>query len=329
MKSALLDVLACPKCKGSLVCNADGNLHHQEIMEGSLVCGDCCAEYPIVEGIPRFVGDGHYAGSFGYQWNIFRSEQIDSVNGTKLSTNRVFSETGWQSDSIRGKWILDAGCGAGRFLDVVATTGAQVIGLDISQAIDAAAKTVSGNPNVHFVQASIFEPPFKPGVLDAIYCIGVIQHTPDPVRAIKSLPKSLKGGGKLALTIYERRRFTLLNAKYLIRPLTKRLPKPVLLGLIRVSMPLLFLTTEMLFRIPVFGRLFTFLIPVANYVHEPSLSIRQRYQWAIMDTFDMLSPAFDSPQTQAEVEAALRACGMTDIKRLKNPGLNITATQSI
>ena len=103
----------------------------------------------------------------------------------------------------------------------------------------------------------------------------------------------------------------------------------MLLGLIRVSMPLLFLTTEMLFRIPAFGRLFTFLIPVANYVHEPSLSIRQRYQWAIMDTFDMLSPAFDSPQTQAEVEAALRACGMTDIKRLGNPGLNITATQSI
>ena len=328
MKPELLDVLACPKCSGSLDCDVRTERDHHEIIEGSLTCRDCNAGYPIIKGIPRFVGDGNYAGSFGYQWNIFRAEQIDSVNGTALSAKRVFSETGWDASWMKGKWILDAGCGAGRFVDVVAKTGAKIIGLDISHAIDAAAKTVPDSPNVHFVQASIFELPFKPGVLDGVYCIGVVQHTPDPARAMRSLPIPLKPGGKLALTAYERRKFTLLNAKYLIRPLTKRLPKALLLGLIRVVMPIAFPITEILFRIPLLGRAFAFLIPVANYVDEPALSMRQRYEWAILDTFDMLSPAFDSPQTEAEAQTALRASGMTAISRLKNPGLNVVATKA-
>lgn len=327
MKLALLDLLACPKCHGLL--DIETKISSQdEVDEGALFCRGCSTQYPIVAGIPRFIGNGNYAGSFGYQWNIFRGEQIDSVNGTKLSANRVFSETGWDASWMKGKWILDAGCGAGRFMDVVAKTGANIVGLDISNAIDAAAKTVSGYPNTHFVQASIFELPFKPGVFDAAYCIGVIQHTPDPARAIKSLPIHLKPAGKLALTIYERRKFTLLYSKYLLRPITKRLPQSVLLGLIRATMPVLFPLTEILFRIPVFGRLFKFVIPIANYVDEPALDIRQRYKWAIMDTFDMLAPAFDSPQTQSEAEAALSSTGVKDVTRLNNLGLNIVATKN-
>lgn len=329
MKPDLLNVLACPKCGGSLKCNAVAMSNSQEVTDGSLICQACQSEYPIIAGIPRFVGNGNYAGSFGYQWNIFRAEQIDSVNGTDLSAQRVFSETGWNAEWMKGKWILDAGCGAGRFVDAAANTGAKIIGLDISNAIDAAAKTVGDHPNVHFVQASIFELPFKPGVLDGVYCIGVIQHTPDPSRAMRSLPIPLKPGGKLALTAYERKTFTLLNTKYLIRPITKRLPKGILLGLIRAFMPVLFPITEILFRLPIVGRAFAFVIPVANYVNEPALSMRQRYQWAILDTFDMLSPAFDSPQTEFEAEAALRSSGMTSITRLRNPGLNVVATKAI
>lgn len=327
MKLDLLDLLACPKCHGPLDIETE-DVQKDNVEQGTLKCRSCSCEYPIVSGIPRFIGSGNYAGSFGYQWNIFRGEQIDSVNGTKLSSNRVFNETGWDPSWMKGKWILDAGCGAGRFMDVVARTGANIVGLDISNAIDAAAKTVSGHPNAHFVQASIFELPFKPGVFDGVYCIGVIQHTPDPARAIKSLPAPLKPEGKLAVTIYERRKFTMLYSKYLLRPITKRLPQSLLLGLVRLTMPLLFPITEILFRIPILGRLFKFMIPVANYVDEPALNIGQRYKWAIMDTFDMLSPAFDSPQTQSEAESALRSTGVKNITRLNNPGLNIVATKA-
>jgi len=183
MRLKLLDVLACPKCQRSLTCRVDEHGKDGEITAGILSCEGCGQEYPITAGIPRFVALDNYAASFGYQWNRFKSEQIDSVNGTKLSAKRFYSETGWTKEWLQDKWILDAGCGAGRFIDVASDSGAEVVGLDISNAIDAAKANLAGRNNVHFVQASIYEPPFLDAAFDGLYCIGVIQHTPDPPAA--------------------------------------------------------------------------------------------------------------------------------------------------
>jgi 2-polyprenyl-3-methyl-5-hydroxy-6-metoxy-1,4-benzoquinol methylase/uncharacterized protein YbaR (Trm112 family) len=323
MQMKLLEKLACPKCLGELSDSVTETAEDGEIKTGSLTCRKCERIYPITNGIPRFVEPENYATSFGYQWNRFRLEQIDSNNGTTLSTERFFTETGWTKEWLKDKWVLDAGCGAGRFLDVAATSGSEVVGLDISSAIDAAKANLSGHQNVHFVQASIFEPPFRTGAFDGCYCIGVVQHTPDPQKAMRSLPRVLRKGGLIAITAYERKPWTKLYSKYLIRPLTKRLSKETLLASIKGSMPVLFPITNVLFRLPVAGRLFMFTIPVANYTNERALTKQQRYDWAILDTFDMLSPQYDQPQTQQEVEEALSMEGVTDIKRLPNPGVNI------
>jgi hypothetical protein len=66
-----------------------------------------------------------------------------------------------------------------------------------------------------------------------------------------------------------------------------------------------------------------FVIPVANYVHELRLTTEQRYEWAILDTFDMLSPQYDQPRTQQEVETALASAGIKNLRRLDNSGVNI------
>ena len=47
------------------------------------------------------------------------------------------------------------------------------------------------------------------------------------------------------------------------------------------------------------------MIPIANYVDNPQLNLRERYQWALMDTFDMLAPYYDQPMIQSEAETAL------------------------
>jgi len=75
-------------------------------------------------------------------------------------------------------------------------------------------------------------------------------------------------------------------------------------------------------------RFFTFAIPVANYVIEPALTRRQRYNWAVLDTFDMLSPQYDLPRTQKEVEQALSEAGITNLKRMSNSGLTIVGEKS-
>jgi len=319
----LLAILSCTNCRGELSCVAEKLSADDEVIEGKLNCNSCGTSYPITGGIPRFVKSENYAASFGYQWNQFKSEQIDSVNGTRLSAKRFYSETEWTPEWMEGKWILDVGCGAGRFLDVASRNACDVVGVDLSNATDAARTTLAGRKNVHLVQGSIYDLPFRDGVFDGCYCIGVIQHTPDPYKSWRSLPRVLKRGGRLAATAYERRRWTLLNAKYLVRPLTRRLDQKVLFRSIKSLMPVLFPLTEIAFRIPYLGRLFMHAIPVANYVNNPELNMKQRYSWAVMDTFDMLAPQYDQPQTQEAATAALLAEGIKDVRRLDNPGLNL------
>jgi 2-polyprenyl-3-methyl-5-hydroxy-6-metoxy-1,4-benzoquinol methylase len=328
MRTKLLQILACPKCKGKLSCEPTNVGADGEVETGALGCAGCGASYEISNGIPRFIESDNYASSFGYQWNRFKAEQIDSTNGTRLSEKRFYAETNWSRDWLRGKWILDAGCGAGRFLDVASKSECEVVGVDISNATDAARANLANRANVHLVQASIYELPFQPGAFEGCYCIGVIQHTPDPAKALEALPAVLADGGRLAVTIYERRRATLMAGKYLIRPLTKRLNQKFLLISIRVLMPVLFAVTEVLFRIPVFGQVFSFLIPVANYVGAKELTMRQRYDWAVLDTFDMLAPQFDQPQTEADATRALIAGGLEQVERLKNPGLNLAGKKA-
>lgn len=327
MKSNLLQLLVCPKCRGELRHELDGTF--DEISDGSLSCDVCGIVFPISNGIPRFVEPDNYASSFGYQWNIFRKEQLDTNNSTTLSADRLWSETACKSSDLDGKWVLDAGCGAGRFLDAASRSEGQIVGIDISSAIDAAKANLEGRDNVHFVQASIYELPFKEGTFDLVYCIGVIQHTPDPPASLASIARMVRPNGEIAVTIYPRKPWTKLFSKYWIRPITKRIRKEKLLKLIQVVMPVAFPVTDLLFRIPVLGKVFMFAIPIANYVHEKQLSRNQRYAWAILDTFDMLSPYYDQPQTESEAKAALAQTGVVDIRRVTESGLNLKGRKSV
>lgn len=327
MRRTLLDVLACPECSHALSAASSDGADTGDIQTGSLTCTGCGRSVPIVNGIPRFVRPDNYAISFGYQWNRFRGEQIDVTNGTQLSEARFFSETGWTPEWMRAKWILDVGCGAGRFLEVASREPCHAVGVDLSSAVDAAKLTLASRENVDLVQASIEALPFKAGAFDGCYCIGVIQHTPSPERSLTALPRVVKSGGRLAVTIYERRRWTKFNGKYLMRPLTKRMNKRLLLFTIRALMPVLFPLTEVAFRLPGVGKLFSFAIPVANYTGERRLTLAQRYRWAILDTFDMLSPEYDQPQTESEASAALASGGLAGIDRRGTRGLTLAGTK--
>lgn len=261
--------------------------------------------YPIVGGIPRFVEHDPYAANFGLQWNRFARVQLDSHTGATYSRDRFLNETGWTADDIRGRWVVDAGCGSGRFAEIASGLGAEVIAIDLSSAVDATAGNLVDRNNVHVIQGDIRKLPLRAGAVEHLYSIGVLQHTDDPLGTALRLVEFLPPGGQFALTIYARRRWTKLYSKYLVRPLTRRLPPRTLLRMIERSMPLLFPVTNVLFSLPVLGRLFAVAIPVANYVDRTDLARQVRYEETILDTFDMLAPRYDSPVTAEEVEAAL------------------------
>src|SRR5436190_16286116 len=128
MKPALLELLRCPAAGGRLSL-ASGVTSSPEIEEGTLTCDCCGIAYPIVRGIPRFVEADNYANNFGFQWNRFRETQLDSHTGVPISRRRFLRQTGWNQQTLEGRLVLDAGCGAGRFAEVALSLGANLIAI--------------------------------------------------------------------------------------------------------------------------------------------------------------------------------------------------------
>jgi 2-polyprenyl-3-methyl-5-hydroxy-6-metoxy-1,4-benzoquinol methylase/uncharacterized protein YbaR (Trm112 family) len=321
LNRSLLDILACPHCRNDealelTTAASDGD----QVIEGALGCKHCGRSWPVRAGIPRFIAaDEDYAGNFGFQWQRWRTVQIDRLNGHTLSEDRLLGDTGWARDWFPGRLVLDAGCGAGRFADILGALGARVIAVDLSAAIDACRETCAHQGGrVECVQASITALPFRRGVFDGVHCAGVIQHTPDPARTIAALPVNLRRGGRLAYNFYEKslsRRLQLI--KYGLRRITPDLPPRVLLWLTRALVMSLFPITLALSRIR-FVRYLTRFIPIAA-VHAPQLSVRQQYVWTQLDTFDWYSPRYEISQDHHEVARLLADAGLVDIA--SSPGI--------
>src|SRR5207244_9916564 len=140
---------------------------------------DCGASYAIVGFVPRFVPAENYAGNFGFQWNRFSKTQLDSNTGVPISRQRLFGSSGWAPEDLAGKLVLDVGCGAGRFTEAALSAGARVVSIDYSSAVDACYNNFAPNPRLNVMQADIYALPFRPAQFDFIYCLGVLQHTPD------------------------------------------------------------------------------------------------------------------------------------------------------
>lgn len=204
MKIELIEVLRCPKTKQRLTLEQP-EYRNGEIYAGSLVAENGEYRYPIRDSIPRFVPETNYADSFGMQWNKFRQTQLDSYSGHPISADRFWKATGWRPEDMCGKWVLDAGCGAGRFAEIALHAGAKVIALDYSSAVDACFANLKHYENLHVVQGDIYALPFPNLLFPFVYSIGVLQHTPDVARAFASLPPMVGAEGRLCADFYWKR----------------------------------------------------------------------------------------------------------------------------
>jgi 2-polyprenyl-3-methyl-5-hydroxy-6-metoxy-1,4-benzoquinol methylase len=274
--------------------------------------------YPIRDGIPRFVAESNYADNFGFQWNVFVRTQLDSHSGLPISRNRFWSATGWDPSAMRGKWVLDVGCGSGRFAEIALSTGAHVVALDYSSAVDACRANLGQHPNLHVVQGDVYALPFAPGCFDFVYSLGVLQHTPYVQRAFEALTIMLSsGGGQLCVDYYEKSFKSRLLPKYWLRPVTRRMDKRQLFSAVQRAVPVLLPVSRALARVPIVGALLKRLVPVANYEGLLPLSASQLEEWAVLDTFDWFSPAYDNPQNAKTVRRWFEQAGMADIEVLK------------
>jgi 2-polyprenyl-3-methyl-5-hydroxy-6-metoxy-1,4-benzoquinol methylase len=313
MKIELLELLRCPKT-GQTLRFEKGSVGAHGNEEGWLVSGNGRERYPVHKGIPRFVQKSNYADNFGMQWNYFRQTQLDSHSGHPISADRFWLATGWKPEELKGKWVLDAGCGAGRFAEVALSAGAKVVALDYSSAVDACYVNLRHHPNLHVVQGDIYALPFAAESFPFVYSIGVLQHTPDVARAFAALPEMVMKGGSLCADFYWKRLRTMLHTKYLLRPLTKRMNQSTLFQLLQYIVPSLLTLSQTLGRVPLVGRGMKRIVPVADYTGRYPLSAKQLREWALLDTFDMLAPAYDNPQTVRSVRLWFEQAGFDDVE---------------
>lgn len=304
MKEALLQHLVCPDCKEPLDLSVEVR-DEQEIERGQLRCQRCSHNYPILGGVPRFVGTDAYVGSFSFQWNVHRKTQVDSLSGHSESHKTFKTKTGFTESDLKGKLTLDVGCGTGRFMEVAAEWGAEVIGVDLSYAVDAAYANMGRRPRIHIVQADVFKPPLRPSTFNAIYSIGVLHHTPSTKEAFLVLPPLLKPTGLIAIWVY------VWAGEYSrrldrVRSLTVGLPERLLYGLCWVCVPLL----HALAWLPLLGR-------VAQYV--PTSNQQRGLAWDVMDTFDVYSPRYQWKHTEPEVIGWFKEAKLEELSALSFP----------
>ena len=203
MKRKLLDYLRCPSCGGAIALASVASTEEAEIMEGQLACDSCQSKFPIVRGIPRFgtpeklnAEKSATAENFGWQWQYF-------VQSDELYADQFL---GWiapvRPEFFQDKVVLEGGCGKGRHTLLAASWGARdVIGVDLSDAVETAFAATRHLENAHIVQADIYHLPFA-RVFDYAFSVGVLHHLPDPRVGFQSLATKVKDGGYLSAWVY-------------------------------------------------------------------------------------------------------------------------------
>lgn len=344
MKNRLLEIIVCPTCGEDLTCSAahlDG-AENEEIRQGELGCPHGHF-FPIVNGIPRLLppdllaetlqrfhpetfelyrerlvegvrGEGELKKktlkSFSFQWNVF-SEMYAHWEENFKSYFRPLVEPG----EFAGKLVLDAGCGFGRHAFYAGKFGAEVVAMDLSEAVEAAYENTRNLAHVHVIQGDIYRPPVRGG-FDLIYCVGVIQHLPDPEMGFRSLAKKLAEGGKIFVWVYGKRQgiYRLVDA---MRWVSTRLPMGVLywmtFGLNILSYLAFSLPYRVLRKLPG-GRRLAEVWPFTRYADLP---LRVGHA----DWFDRLSVPSTVYFSRQDVEGWFSGMGLGDVEIQSRDGI--------
>lgn len=294
---------SCPVHRNSLTQSAQ-----------ALNCGDGCA-YPVVTGIPRFVSSDNYSAAFGSQWKKYRLTQLDSYTGVPISRTRLercMGEALWAE--LQGKHVLEAGCGAGRFTEVLLDKGAVVTSIDLSDAVEANQQNFPQDGRHRIAQADIMSLPFGPEKFDVAVCLGVIQHTPNPEQTIQALYQQVRPGGWLVFDHYTYNVLYYTKLAPYLRMVMRRLPPDRGLVWSEYLVNRLLPVHKRLQRARVLHFLFSRLSPVLCYYRAyPELNDRLQREWALLDTHDGLTDWYKHFRSREQIERALKALGAIEI----------------
>lgn len=299
-----LGMLCCPKSGSDLQLAVDEYNENGTVKTGMLIGPE--GRYPIIASIPRFVDKEYYSASFGFEWTKWSRVQFESENagGTMAGhTKRMFeSITGLIDDSLEGKRVIEFGCGPGRFLDIVRSKEGMAVGIDLSMAVESARENFRNDADVLIVQGDILNPPFRKGIFDIGYTIGVLHHTPDPRRGLERLCEVVKKDGRVACAVYPKGSFYDYPSVHLYRKVfnaTKGIfGNRLALGYAYFSAYFLYHGFNTLRKIPFLGKGIVHILEKYLFVNLPIPDAK----WRVLDIFDAVTPYYASTHTSPEVK---------------------------
>lgn len=323
MKYRLLEFLCCPQCEAPDLqlkpLQVDTGQTPMEVLEGVLTCGKCASVYPVIDGIPRMLPqtfDEPTQQTFSFEWLRY---EVTSHDENAAFFRQV---TGIGPRDLEGKLVLDAGCGMGRFLEVAAGCGGEVIGIDLSRSVERAWRETRYRPNVHFIQGDLMKLPLRRDIFDFVYSIGVLHHTPDTGAAFRKICSLLRPGGRIAVWVYRtfqpeiqvslyKRAFAaaaeLVNDG--LRLVTTRLPHYPLHLLCYAAAPVGWVQRK------IHGN------AVLKHIFWPLLllpfSTHARWRFRLCETFDWLAPHYQWKHTTREVMEWFQKAGLGGVRAME------------
>jgi SAM-dependent methyltransferase len=249
LKGKLLSYLVCPACDASLDLSVS-RTEDVEIIEGELRCTSCASLFRITRGIPRFAelaavesDKQATAENFGWQWRHF----------TDVDHRYAEQFLGWIApvtpEFFRDKVVLEGGCGKGRHTQLAAAWGARdVIGIDLSEAVETAYDATRSLPNAHIIQADIYHLPLR-RAFDYAFSVGVLHHLPDPRNGFFSLASKVKPGGHVSAWVYgaENNEWIVRLVNPVREKITSRIDQRALLHLSKIPAAGMFLATKLIY----------------------------------------------------------------------------------
>ena len=259
--------------------------------------GDIVAS--IINGLPRFVPyNGSYDRSFGWQWNQWDNIRSSSRGSGLGLEATVLERTKFDQFNLHGKTILECGMGGGDDTEILLKLPfSEIHAFDVSNSVDRAAKYLNDSRLV-ISQASIFDMPYPDYAFDVVYCHRVLQHTPDPQKALASICKKVKQNGILFAHAYKRSKRNMAEWRYKYRWITKRVPIKWVYLYVSLFGPFLHRLNQYMYTKNRWTQKFAYqFIPFYQKTGVPNMLEKDIIELEKLITFDALTPRYDSPMT--------------------------------
>lgn len=217
--------LRCPACRGSFGRRTDAVLS----------CSVCSRQFPIGAGdVPLLLAKADEAVETQRFWSSLyeaaygdRHGQLskEEVRGLLDRLERLFAVREHLAavempQDLRGRSVLEIGCGAGAHSVTFARRGARVTALDLT--LERVASTAHkldllDDVDGFAVQGDAAALPFQDGAFDIVYSNGVLHHTPRIREAVAEAHRVLKPGGRAIVMLYARNSFLYRGVLFPVR----------------------------------------------------------------------------------------------------------------